>query len=57
MEYASAAWERTMRMQDVILRAVSGESQWFQAAEILQGRAPRGALNADHWTRKALLGK
>jgi D-3-phosphoglycerate dehydrogenase / 2-oxoglutarate reductase len=26
-----------------------------QAAEILQGRAPKGALNAQHWTRKALL--
>ena len=25
-----------------------------QAAEILQGRAPRGAMNAEHWTRKAL---
>lgn len=26
-----------------------------QAAEILKGRAPKGAVNADHWTRKALL--
>jgi D-3-phosphoglycerate dehydrogenase len=26
-----------------------------QAAEILQGRAPRGAVNAEHWTRKGLL--
>lgn len=26
-----------------------------QAAEILKGRAPKGALNAEHWTRKALL--
>jgi D-3-phosphoglycerate dehydrogenase len=26
-----------------------------QAAEILQGRAPKGAVNAEHWTRKALL--
>ena len=26
-----------------------------QAAEILKGRAPRGAVNADHWTRKELL--
>jgi D-3-phosphoglycerate dehydrogenase / 2-oxoglutarate reductase len=26
-----------------------------QAAEILKGRAPRGAVNAEHWTRKALL--
>jgi len=26
-----------------------------QAVEILKGRAPRGAVNAEHWTRKALL--
>lgn len=26
-----------------------------QAAEILKGRAPRGSVNAEHWTRKALL--
>ncbi len=26
-----------------------------QAAEILQGRAPKGALNAEHWNRKELL--
>src|SRR5919204_5474024 len=36
MEYAAAAWERAMRMQDVILRAVSGELSWFAAADILQ---------------------
>ena len=28
-----------------------------QAAEILEGRAPKGAVNADHWTRKGLLKK
>jgi D-3-phosphoglycerate dehydrogenase len=28
-----------------------------QAAEIVQGRAPKGAVNAPHWTRKALLPK
>ena len=26
-----------------------------QAAEILKGRAPKGAVNAEHWKRKALL--
>ena len=26
-----------------------------QVAEILEGRAPNGAVNAEHWTRKALL--
>jgi transposase len=36
MEYTPAAWERAMRMQDVILRAVSGEISWFAAADILQ---------------------
>ena len=28
-----------------------------QAAQILEGRAPRGAVNAEHWKRKALLKK
>jgi D-3-phosphoglycerate dehydrogenase / 2-oxoglutarate reductase len=28
-----------------------------QAAEILAGRAPKGAVNAEHWKRKALTGK
>ena len=36
MEYAPAAWERAMRIQDVILRAISGEISWFAAADILQ---------------------
>lgn len=36
MEYSPAAWERAMRMQDVILRALSGEISWFAAADILQ---------------------
>jgi transposase len=36
MEYSPAAWERAMRRQDVILRAISGELSWFAAADILQ---------------------
>src|SRR5688572_6181050 len=36
MAYSAAAWERAMRIQDVILRAMSGEIHWFQAADILQ---------------------
>jgi D-3-phosphoglycerate dehydrogenase / 2-oxoglutarate reductase len=28
-----------------------------QAAQIVKGRAPKGAVNAEHWTRKALLRK
>jgi D-3-phosphoglycerate dehydrogenase / 2-oxoglutarate reductase len=28
-----------------------------QAAEIVQGRSPKGAVNAEHWTRKGLLRK
>jgi len=30
-----AAWERAMKVQEVILRALSGEISWFGAAEIL----------------------
>lgn len=33
--YAEAALERTMKVQEVILRAMSGRIQWWQAAEIL----------------------
>jgi transposase len=33
--YAPSAVERAMRVQEVILRAMSGELQWFEAAEIL----------------------
>lgn len=35
MGYSEAAWERAMKMQEVILKALSGEIHWFQAAEIL----------------------
>ena len=37
-----------MRMQDVILRAISGEISWFAAAEILQ-RTPR---NLRRWRER-----
>jgi transposase len=40
MAYPSPAWERAMRIQEVMLRALSGEIHWFQAAEIL-GITPR----------------
>jgi len=33
--YTEAALERTMKVQEVILRAMSGTIQWWQAAEIL----------------------
>ncbi len=35
MGYTEAAWERAMKIQEVILRALSGEIHWFEAAEIL----------------------
>jgi transposase len=40
MGYPDAAWERAMKVQDVILRALSGEIHWFRAAEIV-GISPR----------------
>lgn len=48
MEYSAAAWERAMRMQDVILRAIGGEIHWFQAADIL-GMTPR---NLRRWKER-----
>jgi transposase len=35
MTYPQAAWERAMTVQEVMLKALSGELHWFRAAEIL----------------------
>ncbi len=35
MTYTQAAWERAMKIQEVMLKALSGEIHWFRAAEIL----------------------
>jgi transposase len=35
MGYAESEWERVMRVQEVMMRALSGELHWFQAAAIL----------------------
>src|SRR5262245_61408022 len=40
MSYCPAAVERAMKVQEVILRALSGQLTWLQAADIL-GRSPR----------------
>jgi transposase len=40
MAYTQAAWERAMKIQEVMLKALSGEIHWFRAAEIL-GMSPR----------------
>ena len=40
MAYPDAAWERAMTVQEVMLKAFSGELHWFRAAEIL-GWSPR----------------
>src|SRR3954470_23241977 len=40
MTYPDAAWERVMTVQEVMLKALSGELHWYRAAEIL-GWSPR----------------
>jgi len=35
MGYPESEWERTMRVQEVMMRALSGEIHWFRAADIL----------------------
>jgi transposase len=40
MIYPSSAWERAMKIQEVITRAMSGTISWLQAAEII-GISPR----------------
>jgi transposase len=40
MSYPDAAWERAMTVQEIILKALSGEIHWYRAADIL-GFSPR----------------
>jgi len=40
MSYPQAAWERAMTVQEVVLKALSGQIHWFRAADIL-GMSPR----------------
>ena len=40
MAYPDAAWERAMTVQEVMMKALSGELHWFRAADIL-GWSPR----------------
>jgi transposase len=40
MSYPDAAWERAMTVQQVMLKALSGEIHWYRAADIL-GFSPR----------------
>jgi transposase len=35
MGYPESEWERVMRVQEVMMRALSGKIHWFQAAAIL----------------------
>jgi transposase len=35
MSYPDAAWERAMTVQEVLLKALSGEIHWYRAADIL----------------------
>jgi len=40
MAYPQAAWERAMKVQDVLMKALSGEWSWCRAAEVI-GWSPR----------------
>src|SRR3989304_2735557 len=40
MRYGAPAVERAMKMQEIVLRAISGQLTWLQAADIL-GLSPR----------------
>jgi len=52
MSYPPSAVERAMKVQEVILRALSGQLTWLQAAEILE-RSPRSIRRLrwrfEHW--------
>ena len=45
MVYSAGAVERAMKVQEVVLRALSGQLTWLQAAVIL-GRSPRSSAAA-----------
>ena len=56
MEYAAAAWERAMKVQEVLLKAIGGELHWFRAAEIL-GMSPRSLRRwRERYERKGYCG-
>jgi transposase len=40
MAYPEAAWERAMKVQEVIVKALTGQLHWYRAADIL-GFSPR----------------
>jgi hypothetical protein len=40
MSYPEAAWERAMKVQEIIMKALTGELHWYRAADIL-GFSPR----------------
>ena len=47
MGYTAGAVERAMKVQEVIVRALSGQLTWIQAADIL-GRSPRSIRRLRH---------
>ena len=51
MGYPDAAWERAMTVQEVMLKALSGELHWFRAADIL-GWSPRTLRRCVSGTRR-----
>jgi 2-dehydro-3-deoxyphosphogluconate aldolase/(4S)-4-hydroxy-2-oxoglutarate aldolase len=46
MSYPGAAWERAMRVQEILLKALSGEIHWFRAADIVGMQSPESATLA-----------
>jgi transposase len=40
MSYPEAVWERAMKVQEIIMKALTGELHWYRAADIL-GFSPR----------------
>ena len=41
MSYPDAAWERAMKVQEVILKALTGELHWYRAAGDVLGLSAR----------------
>jgi len=56
MFYPGSAVERAMRIQEVVMRAVTGQIQWLQAVEILGVSCHPGPRNPVSTRRPDYLG-
>jgi hypothetical protein len=47
MGYAAVAWERAMTVQEVVLKALSGEIHWFRVSRMTDNIGLRSAAESN----------